>query len=500
VTRKGKNTNLSSVQHLLTIILALPGLQDRPLPSYALLPAPQALATKEAQGPALPPDGLPLWSPRQDPLPLPNRPAMPIEDWRRWIEEHAASTHRGLRLRSTGQGVLVQGPPDEVASLREFGQQVQQLIEALQIEIQVTVQVGQDDPARQFGWLPSGGHLALGEVQQRGFVGSWRSEIAADSAVAEPELWTAQTGWALFLHASRQPQGAGLLLAGSFRLNTQTGHGSFDPETPDLGLIEQPQIQQTRLDFARMLETGQSLELQATRGGQEIRVTIEASSPAELPRPAAWTVIETAGLWPELPWLQEDNQHSPWPPSSIAAILASSGLEGSPLWAGNLLLIPPGSEELAAQALRLIDALSAAPSNSLLSASMGQDAALIPCVRGLPFGVRMTQVTTAMTGYRTDLATDAWIAEPQVQTLVNGSRIMGILGSGNSTLTWHQQAMTERGRIQAPELAYLGSLEWIAEGTRSGELHLDHQGSEVQVAASVPHAQLQAQIRDDETR
>jgi hypothetical protein len=425
---------------------------------------------------------------------------MPIEDWRRWIEEHAANTHRGLRLRSTGQGVLVQGAPKEVAALREFGQQVQQLIEALQIEIQVTVQVGQDDPARQFGWLPSGGHLALGEVQQRGFVGSWSSEIAADSAVAEPELWTAQTGWALFLHASRQPQGAGLLLAGSFRLNTQTGHDTFDPETPDLGLIEQPQIQQTRLDFARLLETGQSLQLQATRGGQEIRVNIEARSPAQLPRPAAWTVIETAGLWPELPWIQKDNQHSPWPPSSIAAILASSGLEGSPLWAGNLLLIPPGSEELAAQALRLIDALNTAPSNSFLSASLGQDAAQIPCVSGLPLGVRMTQVTTAMTGYRADLATDAWIAEPQVQILVNGSSLKGILGSGNSTLIWHQQTLTERGRIRAPELAYLGSLEWIAERSRSGELRLDHQGAEVQVVASVPHGQLRAQIRDDETR
>ncbi len=500
MTRNSKNTNLSNVQHLITIILALPCLQDRPLPAYAMLPAPQALADKEARGPALSPDGLPLWGPSQDPLPLPNRSAMPIEDWRRWVEEHAANTHRGLRLRSTGQGVLIQGQPEEVASLREFGQQVQQLIEALQIEIKVTVQVGQDDPARQFGQLSSGGHLALGEVQQRGFVGSWRSEIAADSAVAEPELWTAETGWTLFLHASRQPQGAGLLLAGSFRLNTQTGHDSFDPETPDLGLIEQPQIQQTRLDFARLLETGQSLELQATRGGKEIRVAIEASAPAELPRPAAWTAIETAGLWPELPWLQEDNQHSPWPPSSIAAILASSGLEGSPLWAGNLLLIPPGSDELAAQALRLIGTLGAERSNSLLSASMGKDAALIPCVMGLPLEVQMTRVTTAMTGYRADLATDAWIAEPQVQTLVNGTSIKGILGFDNSTLAWHQQAMTERGRIRAPELAYLGSLEWIAESTRSGELHLNHQGDKVQVAASGPHGQLHAQIRDDESR
>jgi hypothetical protein len=112
----------------------------------------------------------------------------------------------------------------------------------------------------------------------------------------------------------------------------------------------------------------------------------------------------------------------------------------------------------------------------------------------------MTQVTTAMTGYRADLATDAWIAEPQVQILVNGSSLKGILGSGNSTLIWHQQTLTERGRIRAPELAYLGSLEWIAERSRSGELRLDHQGAEVQVVASVPHGQLRAQIRDDETR
>ena len=500
MTPKPQNTILNTVQFILTLLLALPASQDGPPVSFALLAAPQGVNPSQGTGPSLPPKGLPMWGPDTDPLALPNRPTMPIEDWRRWIEEHAANTQRGLRLRSAGGGVLVQGTSEAVASLEDFAKEVQQLIEDLRIEIKVTVQAAESDPVVQTGWLPSGGHLALGQMQRMGFVGSWRSEIAADSAVAEPEVWTSQTGWSLHLHASRQVTGAGILMAGSFQLNAQTGATSFDPETPDLGLMKQPQIAHTRLDFAGLLAPGKTLQLQTTRDGQLLNVTIEAQVNGELSKPGGWAVLETANLWPDLPWIETTDQGSPWPPSSLAAILAGSGGGGSALWAGSLLLIPPGAEALESQARQLIQALSTLGQNHILSAQLVPDSCRIPGVEGLPMGLRMGQVTSAMTGYRTEMATDAWIAEPQVQILFHGTSLEGNPATPAGRFSWEQKGLIKRDRIAPSDLAYLGSLESLTEQRRSGTLLLEPDNPKVKVTASDSHQEIALQLLGNDQR
>jgi hypothetical protein len=452
VTPKPQNTILNTVQFILTLLLALPASQDGPPVSFALLAAPQGVSPSQGTGPSLPPKGLPMWGPDTDPLALPNRPTMPIEDWRRWIEEHAANTQRGLRLRSAGGGVLVQGTSEAVASLEDFAKEVQQLIEDLRIEIKVTVQAAESDPVVQTGWLPSGGHLALGQMQRMGFVGSWRSEIAADSAVAEPEVWTSQTGWSLHLHASRQVTGAGIL------------------------------------------------QLQTTRDGQLLNVTIEAQVNGELSKPGGWAVLETANLWPDLPWIETTDQGSPWPPSSLAAILAGSGGGGSALWAGSLLLIPPGAEALESQARQLIQALSTLGQNHILSAQLGPDSCRIPGVEGLPMGLRMGQVTSAMTGYRTEMATDAWIAEPQVQILFHGTSLEGNPATPAGRFSWEQKGLTKRDRIAPSDLAYLGSLESLTEQRRSGTLLLEPDNPKVKVTASDSHQEIALQLLGNDQR
>lgn len=489
------------MQHFIPLLLLAPSLpQDAPPVSFALLAAPEALTSRPTTGPELPPGGIPLWGPEESSAPLESRTAMPLEDWRRWIEEQAANRHRSLRLRSAGGGILVQGPAAEVAALVTFAREVEQLVDALTVELHITVRLGEGEAARQSGSVASGGQAAFGEIRRRGFVGGWRSEIAADSAVAEPEIWTAETGWALFVHASHQATGDGLLLAGSFSHSSQTGSNSFDPETPDLGLIEQPELDFSRVEFAQSIRPGKSVELIINRGGQTLTVTIEAQWTPTLPRPGAWSVIETAGLWPDLAWTDTSLLENTWPPSSIASILVAAGIEGTPLWAGSLLLIPPGDGTLESKARQLIQALGGQARQATLQAQIGSDTARVPASQGLPLGIQFSRITTAMTGYRAHLATDAWIAEPEVQTLVHGTTLSGRQAGGSTTLVWSQRHLQDRGLMEAPQMAYLGSLEWIAEEHRSGKMRMAGEGPGTQVQASSPHDLIHCQLTHDDSR
>jgi hypothetical protein len=264
--------------------------------------------------------------------------------------------------------------------------------------------------------------------------------------------------------------------------------------------MKQPQIAHTRLDFAGLLAPGKTLQLQTTRDGQLLNVTIEAQVNGELSKPGGWAVLETANLWPDLPWIETTDQGSPWPPSSLAAILAGSGGGGSALWAGSLLLIPPGAEALESQARQLIQALSTLGQNHILSAQLGPDSCRIPGVEGLPMGLRMGQVTSAMTGYRTEMATDAWIAEPQVQILFHGTSLEGNPATPAGRFSWEQKGLTKRDRIAPSDLAYLGSLESLTEQRRSGTLLLEPDNPKVKVTASDSHQEIALQLLGNDQR
>ena len=115
-------------------------------------------------------------------------------------------------------------------------------------------------------------------------------------------------------------------------------------------------------------------------------------------------------------------------------------------------------------------------------------------------GLRMGQVTSAMTGYRTEMATDAWIAEPQVQILFHGTSLEGNPATPAGRFSWEQKGLTKRDRIAPSDLAYLGSLESLTERRRSGTLLLEPDNPKVKVTASDSHQEIALQLLGNDQR
>jgi hypothetical protein len=91
---------------------------------------------------------------------------------------------------------------------------------------------------------------------------SFDVEVAADSGIAAPVLGTAAHGRTLHLRASRIEGGRRIHLAGLLDLADLASLERFDPETPDLGTLQEPRIDFVQVAFAGVVDSGGTLEVE----------------------------------------------------------------------------------------------------------------------------------------------------------------------------------------------------------------------------------------------
>ena len=443
----------------LTLLPTLPAAgQEGPPVRFLALRAPlEALEPERPVGPLLFPEDLP-WLPHdEDGIQLTSRGAVTAEEWRRWLEEAAAASLPRVRLRGTETGLLAEGAPDDLEALSILASEVDACLAARVLRGTVRITLG-DQTVTAPLTVRSGNLTYAGTTTEREFVGTWNAEVAADSAVAEPAVWLLRSGWSLHL-AAAATDANGVRIHGRLERSLPPTFTEFDPDTPDLGTLQLPEVQRCVVEFAGIARPGAPLRVQVP-GAAGGALALEFEAPGALPSPGGWTVLDAAAVSLPLPW-NPNHDGGGWSASAVAAMLASPLAEASALWAGDLILLPPGADALAEDARALLSALQAPDRPAGIEVTTADlRGARVPLLAGTPSRLWHETVTTRLLGYRTELATDAWIAQPQVDARRSGLALtLSTTGAAVHVQGW-QRDLGAGGEVEADALAQIGALQW----------------------------------------
>ena len=432
--------------------------QEVPTSRFLALRAPlECLEQDRPVGPALFPYDLP-WLPHDDEgVQLTSRGAVTAEEWRRWLEEAAATALPRVRLRGTETGLLAEGDRADLEVLSALAAEVEACLEARLLRGTARLSLGGQPFVVPLA-VRSGDVTYVGSTNEREFVGTWNAEVAADSAVAEPAVWLLRSGWSLHLAAAASTS-EGVRLHGRLEHSLPPTFVEFDPDTPDLGTLQRPEVERVVVEFAGIARPGAPLRVQVLgAAGADLEIDFEAAG--ALPSPGGWTVLDAAPVALPVPW-NPHHEGSGWSASAVAAMLASPLAEASALWAGDLILLPPGAETLVDDARALLGALQE-PNRPAGVQITTEDlrGAQVPLLAGIPSRLWHESVTTEVLGYRTELATDAWIAQPTMGVRRSGLELsLGTTGTQVQVQGW-QRSLGATGTVDADALAQIGALQW----------------------------------------
>src|SRR6185369_14999075 len=109
--------------------------------------------------------------------------------------------------------------------------------------------------------VASGEDVFVGSRLSTGFVMSFDVEVAADSGIASPVLGSAATGRTVHLRAARVEGGRRVRIEGILDLADLRTIERFDPETADLGIVQEPVVDSVQVAFAGVVEPSKALEV-----------------------------------------------------------------------------------------------------------------------------------------------------------------------------------------------------------------------------------------------
>jgi hypothetical protein len=436
------------------------------------------------------------------------RPNLPLRNVIDWLQDEARRSNSDLRVLTGGPPLLVRGSAGAVSAAAARLAELERATQAFQVDLDVWLtdaSATSTHPERaEFetatrGAAPWGsrrvrsGEIAVfGARDAASYLGSWSAEVANSSGVAEPKLVQALFGSTLHLFAARADGGTRVRLQGWLDLAEPGTTTLFDPETPDLGVIQQPTVHAVQVSFGGSVASGgvlavalDGLPLSAPRH----TLWIQARAPRD-PSEGEWRAIDTAWLEapdfplpPVLPGAglepvvadeaSNAGVQEPLSASSLAQVFEeartrSSGRPGAAvLWAPGFLCVPRG--ETAANAE--LDLLLAAASKERgregeLVVSSGKLTARLPVSAGAT--VRLLAVTehTVMTGYSVQIAAETWMPSPRVDRVADGEWLQGRFVADRLDVAGWSATSTVRAELKREE-ARLGRMQLVARGFRA---------------------------------
>jgi len=357
----------------------------------------------------------------------------------------------------------------------------------------------------------SGDEAFFGERKTTGFVMSFDVEVAADSGIASPVLGTAVHGQTLHLHAARVDQGRRVLLRGLLDLSELTALDRFDPETPDLGVLQQPALDFVQIAFAGVVDSGGTLEVRvsgaplsrpdwklalkaiaraeedpATKHGflEVLDLSAIATEPAPLP-----AALPGAGLERILDFVPSARGPVAIPPSAIAAALdapASGSGRLAAWWGSDLLVLRRGDAEARAEALALVAAGEAHRIAELrIEARHGRFSASFPACAGSPARLLAGRERTTLSGYRVEIAPQTWMAAPEVQRVFDGLAMDALVFPGSAECSlWVSKSAPATVVPRAD--AQIGKVQALSRGFRTERVRIRSGDPEREVASQSP--------------
>jgi len=476
--------------HLPLLLSALPLVQDtwlsRDLPS-ACHPTPPSEGAHEL----LAADHLPF----PDRLPGPPAPAaapVSVTTLHQLVEEALRQEDQRAHLEVTGDLLLLRGDGRAQETVDGVLADLARLDEHLRIDWQVQLSIA-DQPRRTWtGSSRSGERTSLGARRTVAYIGSQDVNVASDSGVAEPETHHALLGATVHLTCSNL-EGGDHLIEGCLDLAELVELVNFDPGTPDLGLLQLPEVASAQVRFAGRNRAEVLLEgLPAPLGGATLVVTTARA--LEETAPNAWRPFDLAALTRRPPRplpleaggmgvpLGQEPAAVPAPhdAGALASLLGSRGLEASaPLWTGNLLLVQAGSTTVQ-EASRLLSTLEAHLIEGTLQVSAGPLRATFTAVAGRPARLAVGVERRRATEVGSQLAPSVWMPIVEVERTFDGLVLEGSPGSGRFRATV-RQTWGEVLETVPEQDSGLAALQRLERGRRGGAFELSPTAQDLQV-------------------
>ncbi len=462
----------------------------------------------------------------------PTSATLPIPALMELLQEDAASRRQVLRLQPQAPPLLARGESSVLAAAKTLIDGLDQQGASLDISIRAWLTPGASQggthvtlPALEkavAGAAPlgtasvrSGAEVVLGSRSAQSFLAGYTVELAAGSGVAAPSLGSVQAGHTLHLRASRVRDGAAVALEGFLDLAELAELKDFEPDSHDLGLIQQPRVLTLQVAFAGIVEAETALcvsiagsplsqpdwtlwilarpaapgQAQSTWRARD--VAFFAEPVIELPVPRPGSILEPL-FGPQRDAL---TLAQPLGPAEVAqaADAARSGTNRSRspiVWGGGLVLAPVSESVLWSEVEALITAAEAEQlRESEVEVSQGQLRVRLPLLGNRPARVLAAQERALVSGYDLQVAPDTWMPHPQVRCALDGVLVQGrAVGNRFEGAAWRSSSgeVVELDRKQTA----LARLQLETRGLETAALRVERGAS----VAALPAAEGSAEL------
>jgi hypothetical protein len=517
-------------------LIQTPGEQQRPPEAWQALPLP-SLAVAPPAPVAIPRlvSGRHILLPGDEPQVETGTTSasLPIPALMELLQEDAASRRQVLRLQPQAPPLLARGEREVLAAAQGLIEGLDQQGAALEISVRAWLTPGATQAGTHVPFasvekavagtqplgtavLRSGSEVVLGARSAQSFLASYAVELAAGSGAAAPSLGSVQTGRTLHLRASRVRDGAAVALEGFLDVAELGELKDFEPDTADLGRIQQPRVTALQVAFAGVVEPETALcvsiagaplaqpdwtlwilartvsSAQAGSSAWRARdVAFFAEPVLELALPRPGTLLDA--LFAES--RDAATLAQPLGPAEVAqaADAARSGTSRSRtpiVWGGGLVLAPVGEAALWAEIEGLIAAVEAEHLREAeIEVTQGQLRVRLPLLGNRTARVLATQERALLAGYDLQVAQDTWMPHPQVRCALDGVLVQGrAVGGRFEGIAWRSSSAEpiDLDRAQTG----LARLQLETRGLESAALRVESGGSMAPLAAAGGSAEL----------
>lgn len=411
-------------------------------------------------------------------------PAIPPAIFQQMLDE--TMRQRGFKLETRPQAglLLARGDAAAIEAARALVADLDRQTAAFEIDLEVTLRTAGAPETKWRRRVTAGSEVFLGSRASRPFVAGFDVQVAQDAGQAEPRIGSAISGTGLHLRATRVAGGSRVFLEGVFDSAAIGAVENFDPETPDMGVFEQPRVDSAQIVFSGAMESGGALEVRLTDAahlaGESLLSVRATARPDAAPSNDGWVLLDLAftslaprplvpvepGLAFVSPGGEPEAGGAVLTPATLATLLeadraASEGRGGRAtlVWSRSLLAIPRSDTARIESARGLVRVLEEARATTQrANLACGTLRASFPVSMGRTARFTAGAERPYLTDYGLEVAPQIWMPSPRVERSFDGlSAEISFVGTSLALEAW--RTTTPEVAVATRESAQMGRLQ-----------------------------------------
>jgi hypothetical protein len=428
-------------------------------------------------------------------------PLLPPAVFQQMLDEMLRQRGQKLETRPQAGLLFARGDAAALETARALVADLDRQTAALYVDLTVALKSGDGSPATWTRRVRAGEDAFFGARGARLFVASFDVQVAQDAGQAEPRLGTAIEGTGVHVRALRVEGGTRVLVDGVLDVARIARVERFDPETVDLGVLEQPHVVSTQIAFAGAVASGAPLEVRlagAGPGTADLVLVVQATARPDVAGADDGFALLDVGFAgaPLRPWIAPDPGLGLQPiehdaglatafltPSAVAALLEGERGAGEPragraqvFWTSSLLVLPRSDSARVAGARALGRAVeSARTTTKRVTLSSGPFVASFPVAAGRPARLVSGVERPYLFDYGLEVAPQVWMPAPRVERTFDGiCADLRLEGNAVDVVAW--RSATDEVVTVDRDAAQTGRLEMPRRSRTAGRGRLEAGG------------------------